>query len=142
MRDHSAYIADIIEAGSRIEEYTKSLSFAEFSEKKMAVDAVLRNLEIIGEAVKNIPSEVRKDHPDVEWKKIAGLRDILAHSYFGVDMDVVWDVVKNKLPGFLVDVSGMSKVDRKVLKEKSQKYPAKKRTDSRDEKKGIKRAGR
>jgi len=142
MRDHKAYVADIAEAGSRIEEYTRNLSFEEFSGKKMAVDAVLRNLEIIGEAVKNIPLEVRKDHPNVEWKKIAGLRDILAHSYFGIDMDVVWDIVKNKLPGFLEDVSGISKEDHKVFKEKSPKYPAKKRTASRDEKKGIKRARR
>jgi len=58
----------------------------------------VRNLEIIGEAVKNIPDEVKKGNPDVEWKKIAGLRDILIHVYFGIDVEVVWDIVKNKIP--------------------------------------------
>jgi uncharacterized protein with HEPN domain len=57
---------------------------------------VLRNLEVIGEAVKQLPAEVRAAHPDVEWQKIAGLRDILIHAYFGID--IVWDVVSNKLP--------------------------------------------
>jgi len=58
---------------------------------------VLRNLEVIGEAVKQVPPDVRSAHPDVEWQKIAGLRDILIHTYFGVDLDIIWDVVSNKL---------------------------------------------
>ena len=64
----------------------------------MIVDAVIRNLEIIGEAAKNIPKQVKEKYPDVEWRKISGLRDILAHEYFGVDLEVLWDVIKHKLP--------------------------------------------
>ncbi len=58
----------------------------------------MRNLEVIGEAVKKVPDEVRSRHPDVEWKKIAGLRDILIHEYFGIDANIIWDIVRTKLP--------------------------------------------
>jgi len=74
------------------------LTFDEFMEDELIQDGVVRNLEIIGEAVKHIPEDVKKNYPDIEWRKIAGLRDILIHAYFGIDLDVVWDVVKNKIP--------------------------------------------
>lgn len=64
----------------------------------MRIDAVVRNLEIIGEATKMIPESIRGKFPSVEWKKIAGLRDILAHHYFEVDLDIIWDILQNKLP--------------------------------------------
>lgn len=66
----------------------------------MIQDAVVRNLEIIGEAVKRLPDAIRKQHSDVEWRKIAGLRDILVHAYFGVDVEIIWDVIQHKLPEF------------------------------------------
>ena len=60
----------------------------------------ISNLEIIGEAVKRLPGNLRNKYPDIEWKKIAGLRDILIHAYFGIDVEIVWDIVQNKLPEF------------------------------------------
>lgn len=60
---------------------------------------MVRNLEVIGEAVKHIPQDIRDQRPEVEWRKIGALRDILAHEYFGVDLEIIWDVVTNKLPG-------------------------------------------
>ena len=66
----------------------------------MIQDAVVRNLEIIEEAVKRLPDAIRKQHSDVEWRKIAGLRDILVHAYFGVDVEIIWDVIQHKLPEF------------------------------------------
>ena len=97
-RDYKVLINDILEAIHRIELYTASLAIDDFSESQLYQDAVVRNLEIIGEAVKRLPSELIEKHPDIEWKKIAGLRDILIHAYFGIDIEIVWDVIQNKLP--------------------------------------------
>lgn len=98
MRDDKFYLSDILEAVKRIEKYTKGLTLGKLKKDDLVVDGVVRNLEIIGEAVKNIPAQVKELHPEIEWKKIAGLRDILAHEYFGIDLDVVWDIIKHKLP--------------------------------------------
>jgi uncharacterized protein with HEPN domain len=93
------YLADIAEAAGKIGKYTKGISsLAEFKRSGPIEDAVIRNLEIIGEAVKNLPQDIKAKRGDVDWKKIAGLRDILAHAYFGVDFGIIWDVVENKVP--------------------------------------------
>ena len=70
----------------------------EFEDNELVVDAILRNQEIISEAVKNIPEEIRLKYPYIECRKIAGFRDILIHTYFGFEMETVWDIIKNKLP--------------------------------------------
>lgn len=93
-------LADIREAIRRIETYTADLDYNGFLRHAMAQDAVVRNLEIIGEAVKNPPQEFKKKHKHIEWRKIAGFRDRLIHDYFGVDWDILWNVVKDKLPVF------------------------------------------
>lgn len=87
-----------MEAVTKIRTYTKGITLQDFIKDTKTWDAVIRNLEVIGEAVKNVPDEVRKKFPAVEWTKIAGLRDILIHGYFGIDAEIVWDVVQNKLP--------------------------------------------
>jgi len=97
-REYKAYLRDILEAIDKIERYTKNISFEDFSDNELIQDGVIRNLEIIGEAVKNLPDDIKKDYPEVDWRKIAGLRDILIHAYFGVDLEVIWDIVKNKVP--------------------------------------------
>jgi len=97
-RDYKAFINDILEAIHRIESYTEGLTIDDFSESQLFQDAVVRNLELIGEAVKRLPEKLIEKYPDIEWKKIAGLRDILIHAYFGIDIEIVWDVIQNKLP--------------------------------------------
>ena len=99
------YLDDIMSSIKKIEQYTASMSYEEFSKNGLVVDAVIRNLEVIGEAVKSLPSEMKVPHPEIEWKKIAGLRDILIHEYFGVNLEIIWDVVNNKLPEFKQSVS-------------------------------------
>lgn len=77
--------------------YTAGMSKDELTNNELVQDAVVRNLEVIGEAVKKIPDEVRVGYKDIPWKKIAGLRDILIHEYFGININIVWDVIENKL---------------------------------------------
>ena len=77
-----------------IEKYLSGKSKEEFLTSVQLQDAVIRRLEIIGEAVKNLPEDVVKDFPDLPWKQIAGMRDILIHQYFGVDLDLTWEVIQ------------------------------------------------
>ncbi len=97
-RDYKVYLEDILEAIGKISRYTVGLSQEAFSKDERTLDAVVRNLEVIGEAIKKVPGKIRSKHPEVEWKKIAGLRDILIHEYFGIDVAIIWDIVQNKLP--------------------------------------------
>ena len=97
-REYKVFLQDIKAAINKIKEYTKDLSLDDFRQNNLVIDGVVRNLEIIGEAAKNIPTEVKNQHKQINWKKISGLRDILIHQYFGIDIEIIWDIVKNKLP--------------------------------------------
>ncbi|MBI4814593.1 MAG: DUF86 domain-containing protein [Methanobacterium sp.] len=111
LRDYRAFLEDIYESTIRIELYTEDISFEEFKKNTLLQDAVVRNLEIIGEASKNIPMTIREQNSEIEWKKITGLRDILIHAYFGIDLDIIWDVVKNKIPSLKTKISDLLKVE-------------------------------
>ena len=95
------FLADTKEAVLRINAYTQDLSYEQFLEDKKTQDAVVRNLEIIGEAAKNISEELKKKYPQIRWKDLAGVRDKLIHHYFGVNFDIVWNIVKQELPEVL-----------------------------------------
>lgn len=92
------YIKHILDAINDIEFSVKNLSKEEFKKSKDIKDATVRRIEIIGEAVKNISKGMRNKYPNIEWKKIAGTRDIMIHAYFNVDLDITWDIVKKDLP--------------------------------------------
>jgi len=100
-REDIDLIKDIQEAIRRINSYVKSISQDDFFEDTKTQDAVVRNLEIAGEAVKNVSEDLKEKYPHLQWKEFAGLRDKLIHHYFGVNYDIVWHVVKNELPDIL-----------------------------------------
>ncbi len=91
------YLLHILDAITWIRTYTRG-GQSTFLGERMIQDAVIRNLEIIGEAVKNLSSELRLAHSEIPWQRIAGLRDVLIHQYFGVNVDTVWGIVENRLP--------------------------------------------
>lgn len=97
-REMTDYLDDILTAIAEAEEFTSGMEYEEFTTDKKTINAVIRSLEVLGEATKHIPSLFRKKHPDIPWSKMAGLRDVLIHDYMGVDLMTVWKVVKERLP--------------------------------------------
>ena len=105
MRNYKLYLNDILQAINKIGKYTKGLTSKTLKKNELIIDGCVRNLEIIGEAAKNIPLEIKEKYPDIEWNKIAALRNILIHEYFGIDIEILWDIIKNKLPDLKKKVS-------------------------------------
>ncbi|MCD6484502.1 MAG: DUF86 domain-containing protein [Candidatus Odinarchaeota archaeon] len=97
-RDYTLYIKDIIDAISKIEEFIEGMSFKDFVSDDKTSSAVIRKLEIIGEATKKIPENIRRNYAMIPWKDMARFRDKLIHFYFGVDYKIVWKAVKESLP--------------------------------------------
>lgn len=97
-RAEGDFLRDIQEAVRRIQAYTDAMAYDQFLTDPKTQNAVVRNLEIIGEATKNLSTQLRESYPDVPWKGMAGIRDRLIHRYFGVNLDIVWDIVTVELP--------------------------------------------
>jgi uncharacterized protein with HEPN domain len=102
-RDSRLYLSDILDSGSAIQEFVKGVSFEEFCNDRKTYSAVIREFEIIGEAVGRLLDELKRKHPDIEWQDIKDFRNLLTHEYFGVDLEIVWKIVQDDLPA-LVDV--------------------------------------
>ncbi|WP_141433929.1 DUF86 domain-containing protein [Bacillus sp. 03113] len=98
LREVKVFLEDIFTAAVKVEKYTKGLSYAEFLDNDLVLDAVIKNILVIGEATKNIPDEFRQANSQIEWRKMAGMRDMLIHGYFSINHRIVWDVVQNKIP--------------------------------------------
>lgn len=88
----------MLEACGRITRYTDGMTRQQFLADHRTRDAVLHNLQVVGEAAKKVPAEIRDLHSMVDWRRIAGLRDVIAHAYFGLDPDILWDIVSTKIP--------------------------------------------
>lgn len=97
-RSDAEFLTDIQEAIKRVERYARGVEYEQFLRDTKTQDAVIRNLEVIGEAVKGLSTDFKTRHEQIQWKKLAGLRDKVIHHYFGVNWDIVWDVVRHKLP--------------------------------------------
>ncbi len=97
-RDYRDYFQDIIDSINDIEAFTKGMSFEAFVDDRKTTNAVIRSIEVVGEATKNIPKSIRDKHPSIPWKKMAGMRDKLIHEYFGVDLEILWKTAKEDIP--------------------------------------------
>jgi len=97
-KESEVFIEHILESIELIENYTENKTISDFIESVQLQDSIIRRIEIIGEAVKNLPAEVKSNYPDVPWKNIAGMRDVLIHKYFGIDLELTWQVVQKDIP--------------------------------------------
>jgi uncharacterized protein with HEPN domain len=98
VRDYINFLEDISDGIAKVEQFIHGVTFEQFAKDDKTFFAVIRALEIIGEATKSIPSEVKEIHADIPWRELAGMRDKLIHQYFGVDVRVVWKTAKEDLP--------------------------------------------
>ena len=97
-REYRFFLEDMWRACDKVIRFTQDFERDNFFLDEQKFDAVMRNLEIIGEAAKHIPNEVRRKYPAVDWRKISGFRDVAIHEYFGLDPDVIWDIITMKVP--------------------------------------------
>lgn len=115
-REYKDYVVDIIEAMKKIEKFTKNLTSEDFRADEKTVLAVIRLLEVIGEAAKKIPPAVKEKYKQIPWKRMAGMRDKLIHEYFGVNIKVVWKAIKEDLPGVKPQIERILKNANKLKK--------------------------
>lgn len=100
-REYKDFVKDIIDSIQDIEQFIGTLSYEEFVGDRKTMNAVIRSIEIIGEAAKNIPDSIKDMNADVPWKKMSGMRDKLIHGYFGIDNEILWKTIKEDLPPLL-----------------------------------------
>lgn len=112
-RSNYIFLFDILKSIEFIEKFTKHFTMEDFLNAEMEQFAVIRNLEIIGEAARNISDDFKKSHPRIPWRSINGFRNILVHEYFDVDMEAVWNVIANELQSLKEEISQALKNERK-----------------------------
>ncbi|HBB02471.1 MAG: hypothetical protein US89_C0012G0025 [Candidatus Peregrinibacteria bacterium GW2011_GWF2_38_29] len=115
-RDIFLYVNDIYCSCNKILKYTKGCNFAKFKKDEMIIDAVVRNLEIIGEAAKNAPSKLKESHKEIPWKQIIGMRNKVTHEYFGIDSEILWEAIREDIPALKEKIAKIKKTfKRQVL---------------------------
>jgi len=111
-RDQILYLEDIVLSMQRVEEYIIGLDFQHFKWDYKTVDAVIRNFEVIGEASKNLSEKIKSKYPNVPWKEMYRLRNRISHEYFGIDYEIIWDILTKHLPQNLKDVIEILEIER------------------------------
>jgi len=111
-RDYLDYVQDILDSIQDIESFVEGMTSESFSKDKKTINAVVRSLEVIGEATKNIPNSVKEKYPDIPWKKMAGMRDKLIHEYFGIDFEMLWKTIKEDIPPLQAAVNKLIKTSK------------------------------
>ncbi|WP_058999960.1 HepT-like ribonuclease domain-containing protein [Leptolyngbya sp. NIES-2104] len=106
-RNIRLYLEDMVKSCEKILRYTNAMTFEEFLSDELRYDAVIRNLEILGEAAKKVPQDLRNRSPETEWRNIAGLRDIIAHAYFQIRDEIIWDTVQNKIQPLKIQIENL-----------------------------------
>ena len=96
-REVKLLLEDMLDSLKKIRRYTNEISFDEFCSDDKTIDAVIRNFEIIGEAANRIPEEIKIDNPEIPWRSLVGLRNRIIHEYFGVDLEIIWDIIENDI---------------------------------------------
>ncbi len=115
IRDYKLFVKDILDAIDKIEEFVGNMDYGEFIKDDKSSTAVVKKIEIIGEAIKNIPKDVRVKYKAIPWKDIVGMRNKITHNYFKIDYEIVWNVVKEKLPALKIQIE-------QLLKEMDEKH--------------------
>ena len=108
-RDPLVYLDDILEACRNIQRYTAGLTFEQFVDDQKTIDAVVRNFQVVGEATKNIPAELRARIPKIDWRGVAGFRDVLVHKYFNIDLELTWQIIGERLAPLIAAVEAFLK---------------------------------
>jgi uncharacterized protein with HEPN domain len=104
-RNDTVFLHHILDAINQIETYTADLAYLEFCQDRLTQDGVIRQLEIIGEACRNLSDEIRLQHPDLPWSQIIGLTNRLSHAYFDINLGIIWDIVQADIPHLKAEVS-------------------------------------
>lgn len=97
-RDYLLYLQDMLTSMERIEMYIGDKGFSDFENDSLLIDAIVRNFEVIGEAANHVPEEIKENYHEMPWDKMYGLRNLIAHEYFGIDHQLLWQIAKNNLP--------------------------------------------
>ena len=118
MRQYELFLKDIIEAIEKIKSYTFDLDIEDFKSNTMAVDACLRNLEVIGEATTNIPVEIKQEYKEIPWIEIKDFRNVVIYKYFSVDIDILWNIIETKLDSLKEQIEAILINENKEKKNK------------------------
>ena len=115
-RTYTMYLEDVLSSIDRIFEYTQGYDLIRFKQDYKTVDAVIRNFEIIGEAVKNLPAEIKEQYPNVPWYAMYSLRNRVSHAYFGIDYEIIWDIIENYLPENKIEIEKILQIFSYIAK--------------------------